>query len=70
MTNYINLKTSKFDEGDVQLSKRQYVDFTATSSTSAITVNTTNSTACTNTTVVTAILTIPKGMKVKFPGDF
>ena len=51
----IKLKHPGLDKGSVQLTKRQYVNVTAATST-------TN----TLTTTVTIITTMPKGMKVKF----
>ena len=54
--NCIKLKFLVLDEGDVKLTKRQYVNTTAATSTSAIIP----------TITMTTITTMPKGIKVKF----
>ena len=61
MANCIKLKLLGLDERDVQLTKRQYFNTTAATSTSAVTIN---------AATVTTITTTTKGMKVKFSEKF
>ena len=62
--NCIKLKLLGLDERDILLTKRQYVNTTAVTRTTAITINTSTSNA--NTTILTIITTMPNGMKVIF----
>jgi hypothetical protein len=60
------LKLPGLDQRDVQLTKRQYFNITAATSTRAITMTT----ITTNNSTVTTITTKSKGIKVKFSGNF
>ena len=57
------LTLSGLDEKDIQLTKSTYINTTAATRASAIIINTI-------TTTVTTITTMPKGMKLKFSGNF
>ena len=59
MANSIRLNLPETDERDIQLAKRQSVNFTAATMTNSITINI--ATSDTNTTAVTTITTMPTG---------
>ena len=62
------LRLPGIDERDLQLTKWQYVNTTAATSTSVIIIRT--ATLITNATTVTTITTIPRRMKAKFFWEF